>query len=155
MARHRHVAAAAASDADPRAERAAEPPRRHDPAPGARGEHAALAQEEGVRERRHDLLGVVGDEDERRTVPAPGDAVHEPEELLPGDGIEPRARLVEDEEPRPGHERARDEDPLALALGQVGPFPAGQVRRRRRTGAASPASAVSARVGRAQRSSCA
>ena len=57
---------------------------------------------------------------------APGEHVHEAQEFLAGDRVQPRAGLVEDEEPRPGHERAGDQHPLALALRKVSPFPLGE-----------------------------
>ena len=48
--------------------------------------------------------------------PCRAEALEEGEEVLAGDGVEAGARLVEDEQARPGHERAADEHALALAL---------------------------------------
>src|ERR1019366_3967694 len=128
VAREREVAAADAPHGYPRPEGPRQGARRDDAPLGPGAEDAALPEQEGVRERGHDLLRVVGDEDERRAAPSPGEALHEPEELLPGNGIEPRAGLVEDEEPRPRDQRAGDEDPLPLALGEMGPLALGQRR---------------------------
>src|SRR5271165_3931389 len=93
----RQVPPADPYDADSGAERTAQAPRRDDPGLGAGVEHPALAQEKGVRERRRDLLGVVGDEDKGRPGAPPCDAVEEPEKLLPCHRVEPGARLIEDE----------------------------------------------------------
>ena len=49
------------------------------------------------------------------------EALEESEEVFARDGIEAGAGFVEDEQPRPRHERAGDEDALAFALGEDAP----------------------------------
>jgi len=124
----RHISTVGCADRDRRSEDAAEPARGHDLWPGTRGKHPTLPQKECMRECRHDLLGVVGYEDKCGTLATPCQCLQEPKELLPRHRVEPSARLVEDEKPRPGHERACDQYPLFFALRKMNPLPARDVR---------------------------
>ena len=68
----------------------------------------------GQRDRRE----PVGDHERR----APGHHLAQRElDLLLGRGVDRRGRVVEDQDPRIGQDRARDRDPLALAAGQRQP----------------------------------
>src|SRR5215203_4160906 len=74
--------------------------------------------DDGAVGKRHRLLDVVGNEEHRRAVLLP-----QGEKMLvqarPGEGVEGRERLVEEEHLRLGHEGAGDRDPLLLAAGQL------------------------------------
>jgi hypothetical protein len=87
-----------------------------------RRDHAAPAKEQGVGEGGHDLLDVVSDQDQSRSRRA-GQMSDAFEQTLAGDGIEPGAGLVEQEQVGVGHQRACDEHPLALALRKHAPRP--------------------------------
>jgi hypothetical protein len=70
---------------------------------------------------------VVGDEDHgrrRRVGGQPAEPGHQP---LPRPEVEAGGRLVEQQQPRPGHEAAGHQHPLALAAGQRPEGPLGQV----------------------------
>src|SRR3569833_1236092 len=83
-----------------------------------RGDHLALAEQQGVRVAGRDLLDVVGDQHLRRRevvvrqVGEPGD------EILAAAQIQPRSRLGEQQQLGGGHERTGDLGALALALAE-------------------------------------
>lgn len=60
--------------------------------------------------------------------------LEEVQKLLARHGVEPRARLVQDEQPRRGNERTGHEHALALALREHAPRAAGEGDRLYRTG---------------------
>ena len=74
--------------------------------------------DDGAVGKRHGLLDVVGDEEHGRAVLLP-----QAEQMLvqarPGEGVERRERLVEEQHLRLGHEGAGDGDALLLAAGQL------------------------------------
>ena len=69
------------------------------------------------------LLEVVRRHHDRELGLVAGEAVERREQRLAAREVEPRPRLVEQEEPRPGDERPRDQRPLALALRAVAEAP--------------------------------
>ena len=87
----------------------------------AGGEESSGAEEERVGEKRDDFLHVMGDEEERGRAALRAEALEKGEEVFAGEGIEPGAGFIEDEQRRAGHERAGDEDALAFALGEDAP----------------------------------
>ncbi len=104
------------------------PARRQHHALRAGGDHPPGLHYKHVREGRHDLLEVMGYEHQRRRAGPPRESIEEMQEMLARHGIESGARLVEDQQPRPGHERAAHEDALALPLRQQHPLAAGERR---------------------------
>jgi hypothetical protein len=67
-------------------------------------------------EHRNDFLDVMGDQNKRGGVALASEPLDELEEVLARDRVEPGARLIEDQETRPPHQRSADENALALAL---------------------------------------
>ena len=80
---------------------------------------AAVAQQQRMRGRGGQLLEVVRRHHDRELGLVAGEAVERAEQRLAAREVEPRSRLVEEEEPRPGDERPRDQRALALALRAV------------------------------------
>lgn len=77
-------------------------------------EDAPLAQQQGVTDRRGELLQMVGDGHGRQRGPVQGKMTHGVDEVLARGQIECVERLVEQQQGRIGHEGAGDEDPGAL-----------------------------------------
>src|SRR5262245_45806032 len=75
-----------------------------------------LHAQHAVRHVEHPL--VVGDQ-ENGGAGGPGDAAEAVDDVAPGLPVERRRRLVGEDEPRPGDERARDGHALALADGEL------------------------------------
>src|SRR5258708_2104575 len=84
-------------------------------------EHLARFQNQCVRKNWHNLLHMMRDQHERGSVLLAAKALEELQEMLARGGIESGARLIEDEQPWFGHERAADEHALAFALGKKQP----------------------------------
>lgn len=81
------------------------------------GDHGLTrAQHENVAEGWRDFLNVVRDQYEGRAAAFFTQAFHETQEMLARHWIETSARLVENQQLWPGHERAGDEHTLTLAL---------------------------------------
>src|SRR5260221_8660400 len=87
----------------------------------AGGEGLAGFQKQGVGEEGHDFRDVMGDEDEGGRVRPAAEALEELEKMLARGGVEAGAGFVENQEARPGHERAANEHALAFALGKIKP----------------------------------
>src|SRR6185436_2354022 len=68
--------------------------------------------------RRRRNLGVVGDQDDRAA--GAMELAEQPENFLPGGGVEVPRRLVREDQGRVGDDRPRDRDSLLLAAGQLG-----------------------------------
>ena len=94
---------------------------------GALGEDAAVAEEQGVGECWGDFLHVVGDQYQPWGCGFAGQGVHKREESFPGHGIQTGAGFVQDEQLGIGDESSGDEDALPFALGEHGPWSAGEV----------------------------
>jgi hypothetical protein len=71
-----------------------------------------------VRVARRDLLDVVGDQHLGRRVVVPGQPGQPADQVLASAEVEPRTRLVEQQQLGVGHQRPRDLGALALALAQ-------------------------------------
>ena len=69
-----------------------------------------------VRRRQAALEPVLGDDDGRP--PLGVQAAQQPDQLVAGDGVELRGRLVEQDHRRPRDQRRRQRDPLKLAAGE-------------------------------------
>src|SRR5262245_47969874 len=100
------------SPAQRSAECALEPARREHLGARAGGDAAAREERDVARALGRDLE-LVGDEEERRPVLL-DELVERVEERGLGDDVELLGRLVEEQEARAPHERARDERALAL-----------------------------------------
>ena len=72
-----------------------------------------------MRRRGRQLLEVVGRDHHRELRLVGGEPIERGEQHLAARQVEARTRLVEQEQPRPGDERPRDQGPLALALGAI------------------------------------
>ena len=82
----------------------------------------AGAQQQRRGEGGRDFLDVMRHKHERGGAgTAAGEGFEEAQEIVPCDGVEPCAGLVENEQTRAGHERTGDEHALAFALGEAGP----------------------------------
>jgi hypothetical protein len=66
----------------------------------SRGEHLSSAKQERVGEGGHDLLDVMGHEDERGCAGARAEPLEEGEKMFAGDGIKAGAGFVENEQAR-------------------------------------------------------
>ena len=84
---------------------------------GVAGERARLEREHAVGGAEAALEAVL-DEHDRRP-PLLVEAPQQPDELVAGDRVELRGRLVEQHEPRPAGERRAERDALQLAAGQL------------------------------------
>lgn len=84
-------------------------------------------QHERMTEGRHDLLHMMGDEEQGRARLATelGD---QREESLAGYGIQSGARFVQNQDIGLSHQRSRDQHALAFALGEDGPGTMGEVQ---------------------------
>src|SRR5712692_10895613 len=78
----------------------------------------ALAEQQSVRHERRNLLQVVCHQHHRGGARPRGETGQVLEQALAREGVEPFARLVQDQERRRGQERARDQHPLALPFGE-------------------------------------
>ena len=86
--------------------------------------HLALGQDQAVREAVRDLLDVVGDKHQRRSVGVGGQVGQPGHQLLAAAEVKPGGGLVEQQQLGVGHHRPGDQHPLALAFGEraVGAF---------------------------------
>ena len=69
-----------------------------------------------MRENRHDFLDVMRHQHHRGRAADAGEALDELQEVLARDGIESRAWLVEDHQPRRAHQRPPNQDALTFTL---------------------------------------
>ena len=122
------------------------------------GQRAAVEGEHAVGGAEAALEAVL-DEHDRRP-PLLVEAAQQPDELVAGDRIELRGRLVEQQDPRPAGERRAERDALQLAAGELvrraveqladararAPPPPPRARPRPRRGRGSPAAARARRA---------
>ncbi len=81
-----------------------------------------MAQQEGMSEGRHDFFDMVGHEDERGGTARGREVLNEVEELFASHWVEAGAGFIQYEQLRLGHECSGNQDTLALALGEDGPW---------------------------------
>ena len=91
-------------------------------------EDPTLPQCENVREFRNDLLDVMGNENQCRSISLLRQSPEVGEKSFPSDRVEPFTRFVENEDHRVGHEGSRNENALAFALGKYFPISRGGLR---------------------------
>src|SRR6266702_1828717 len=103
-------------------------PRGEDLLDRAGREHRAAAQQHGVGEAVGYLFDMVGDQHHHRRLGIAGQLGEPPQQVLAAAQVEPRGRLVEQQQLRVGHQRPGDLHPLALALRQRGELAPDQVR---------------------------
>src|SRR5487761_1736502 len=84
----------------------------------ARGDHAALAQQDRVGEAVGHLFHVMGDQPHHRRAGIAGQRGQPPQQVLPAAQVQPGGGLVEQQQLGIGHQRPGDLHPLALALRQ-------------------------------------
>src|SRR2546429_6327466 len=72
-------------------------------------------------EHRHDFLHVMRHQHKGRRASLPAETIEELKEMFARDGIEPGARLVENQHRRTRHQRATDKHTLTFALRKDGP----------------------------------
>src|SRR2546430_2705524 len=78
-------------------------------------------------EHRHDFLHVMRHQHKGRRASLPPETIEELKEMFARDGVEPGARLVENQHRRTRHQRATDKHTLAFALREKSPRPLGEI----------------------------
>jgi hypothetical protein len=92
----------------------------------AGGQHGPAAQQQRVRAGRRDLLQVVGDRHRRQRRAVARERHQRADQAFAAREVQARGGLVEQQQLRVGHQRAGQQEPLALALRAVLEAPRGQ-----------------------------
>ena len=89
---------------------------RHHPPPMPGMQHSPASQQQYVSEHRHDFFNVMSYQNQGRRVFSPPHTLQKLQKVFSRSGIQPRARLVQNQECRPRHQRPANQDSLPFPL---------------------------------------